>query len=178
MRIHWKTFWLLTCLAASPAAASGERIVVLSASQRGAEYAAQLATSLCVSMECVSEARVLSGGRADYAKVSREQVVAVVSSRMVRERGVWGVEVALRNKSGGLVLSTTVPAASDGKLSVTEVVAASAKVISAIEFPPAKLQAEAKKSSTKKWAKKSMKGKSSRYARKRGVHPGRVLASR
>lgn len=132
-------------------------------SSRGTEYAAQLSESLCVSMECVPEGRVLSGGRLDLAKVQKERVAAVVLGRMVKAGAGWRVELSVRNAQGATGASTSVPVSSSGKLSVIELMSSSARLISAIENPKAaatgKLTQKAKGKKGPKLAKAVAKGR-------------------
>ena len=103
---------VVVALAASPAFATGERIIVGS----GSEAAEQLKQTLCIAMECVT---------------SRDGIEASVSVRPGRNE----VEVKVLGADGAVRLTQRVPALADGRMSATDLVSATTKVFQAIESP-------------------------------------------
>jgi carbon monoxide dehydrogenase subunit G len=124
-----------TTFAAGAALASGDRIIVVSSDAAVRE---QLTETLCVSQECVPAQKFLTAGKADFAKVAREGLTAVVTGRLSKSGAAYSLEVLVQNRAGATRLSRTVPANSEGKVSIVDVVSAASQVITVIEQPESK----------------------------------------
>ncbi|MHB8873605.1 MAG: hypothetical protein ACYC8T_07955 [Myxococcaceae bacterium] len=161
---------LVCSLASGSALASGERIVIL-ASDRAVRQ--QLTDTLCVSQECVPPEKILTAGRPDFAKASRERLTAVVVGRLSKSGSACSLELSLLGRGGATRLSRTVPADSAGKVSIIDVVSASSEVITYVERP------ESKDPKVAKVAKAPVgKGKASRLASRHKVKVVRKVAAR
>ncbi len=127
---------VLAGLMAMPAWATGERIVVTGASE------AQLKETLCISMECVSQAQARSSG---YS--------AMVESKATKN----GVEIRVLGADGKVRTSQKVPMNDSGRLSSTELVSATSEIVSAIEDPNRRAKVSEEKAEAPAKAKKSAK---------------------
>lgn len=130
---HLSRMALGLSLVAAPAWAAGERISIVAPA--GAEFGAQLAETLCISEECIPAEKVVTAHGPDWRRVQEARVDSVVEGRLVREAKGFFVELSVFSATGRLELRKMVPSSATGKLSVTELVGASSKVLRAIEFP-------------------------------------------
>jgi hypothetical protein len=129
------------------AAAAGERIVVL-APTGATGIRAQLVDTLCVSEDCVAPEKVLSAGRLDWNKVSREHVVAVVTGHAQPSKKGPTVELQVLVQGGKTKLSEKSPLDDANRLAVKDLVTASAGALGAIDSD-APVKDSAKKASGK-----------------------------
>jgi hypothetical protein len=114
------------------AGATGERIVVLAPS--GATgIRAQLVETLCVSEDCVAPEKVLSAGKLDWNKVNREHVVAVVAGHAQPTKKGPTVALEVLSPGGKAKMSEKSPLDDANKLSVKDLVTASAQALAAID---------------------------------------------
>jgi hypothetical protein len=126
------------------AGATGNRVVILAPT--GAQgVAAQLGDTLCVSEDCVAADRVLSAGKLDWAKVSRENVASVIVGHAVASKKGPEVELSVLAAGGKVKCSDRAPLNDDNKLAVKDLVTASAAVLEGIDSDgPSKDAAPAK----------------------------------
>ena len=110
---HLKTsLALIATLAALPAFATGERILVTG----NGPAVDQLKETLCLSMECVS---------------SKDGVEAVVSAKAAGDN----IELRVTGSDGSVRLTQRVAALDDGRFGSTDLVSSTSKVFKAIEQP-------------------------------------------
>jgi hypothetical protein len=129
---------LATLITSVAAHASDERIAVV-----GTDPALeQLRESVCISEQCV-----FSAARPDWTRAAKEKLVAVVTARQVRNQ----LEISVHEADGDVRFTRSAPLNDAGRLSVTDLMTASAAVVHAIEFPAeAKAKASAEPVSPRK----------------------------
>lgn len=125
---------LLTVIAAGPAWAVGERLLVGGAE---ASAVAQLKETLCVSMECVGDIRSMGVDVTVEAKVAK---------------GLLQIDVA---SASGKHYATVKAELTDGRLGAMDLVSATSQILRAIEYPEARAAAAPApaKARPSKWAK-------------------------
>jgi hypothetical protein len=123
---------ILLAVVASPAWAVGERIIIPSGVH---PYGEQLKETLCVSMECV-ESR--NGG-----------LDATVSGKLLKNKKGDQVELQVLAPSGALKATVKAPVNDAGRMSSTDLVAATSAIIGAIEAPEAAAKAPSAAAPTK-----------------------------
>lgn len=135
-----RTAIVLLAMAATPAWAVGERIIL----PKGAPFAEQIKDTLCISMECVADGK--SG------------LDATITGKVIKgKKGQQQVELQVLSATGAVKATVKAPANETGRLSSMDLVAATSAVITAIEAPEPKTKAAAPASKVAKTEKKKAK---------------------
>lgn len=152
---------IAACMFAAPAWAVDDKLVILSAK---GDFPAQLHETLCISEQCLPESKALAGGHVDFGKVARESIDAVIGGRLEKEKSGYVVKLTVRNREGAVRLEHEMPADSNGHVSITDLVAATSKILATVEH--ASFQ---KSQPSKSKVSKHHKAKASRLALRPGA---------
>jgi len=106
---------------------------------------AQLTETLCLSEECVAPDRVLSGGKLSWEKVAREHVVAVVQGHASNGKAGAQMQVEVLRADGHTAWADTLALNDANRLSVKDLVSASAAALGVIDNPASAQPARVKK---------------------------------